>query len=261
MQRRYNDGVRLHPLESIEEGAGTESHDDDAESISGSLFFKSPGTAAIAVSDPAFLAAPEDTSTRKVTGPYAARPGLGRPPPYPAPAVPEASTLIVARSSSSHSPSEPNTTSVALSDSNAYPDLHTAKNSVHNKRTAKTNQSQQSKPIGHFNRDLLKQHRMTIKISHGQTCKFSGKPKYEVELQQPNDFDIQWAYSVPCGDCGKKENGSWIFLDMASMPTWGTERKNYIEKYLGDLNWTIVYNAENKRFICPTCSHATTLEL
>ena len=91
LQRRYNDGVRLHPLESIEEGAGTESHDDDAESISGSLFFKSPGTAAIAVSDPAFLAAPEDTSTRKVTGPYAARPGLGRPPPYPAPAVPEAS--------------------------------------------------------------------------------------------------------------------------------------------------------------------------
>ena len=85
LQRRYNDGVRLHPLESIEEGAGTEFHDDDAESISGSLFFKSPGTAAIAVSDPAFLAAPEDTSTRKVTGPYAARPGLGRPPPYPAP--------------------------------------------------------------------------------------------------------------------------------------------------------------------------------
>ena len=116
LQRSYNDGVRLHPLESIQEHADSEFYDDNAESISDSLFLKPPGTAAIAVSGPVVVAAPEDTCTRKVTGPYAARPELGRPPPYPAPSVPEGSTSIVVTDSSSHSPSELEKTTVAFSD-------------------------------------------------------------------------------------------------------------------------------------------------
>ena len=44
----------------------------------------------------------------------------------------------------------------------------------------------------------MTQHNMSI-ASHNVSCKFTSRPKYEVHLQRPNDFDLD---EVACSLCG-----------------------------------------------------------
>ncbi len=83
-------------------------------------------------------------------------------------------------------------------------------------------------------------------------CKFSKRPKYDVQLSYPNFFKREWVYSVPCGQCGP--DGNWIFLDSQLAPEWGPDKKKWVQDQITSLRWSMVTNERNKRFICPRCS-------
>ena len=100
----------------------------------------------------------------------------------------------------------------------------------------------------HFSKEVFSQYSMAIS-NFNATCKFSGRPKYDVYLRRPNDFDLDDVYSVPCGDCCD----SWIFVNLKSAPTWGPDKKNWISNYLEKLGWTEITNKTSKRFICKDC--------
>ena len=154
----------------------------------------------------------------------------------------------------------PQTASSSRGYEEEFPRLQTASSS---KKFSKGDVTDTEKPkflSSHFNRAVFKEHRMAIK-SFANKCKFSGKPKYDVQLVQPNDFELDWVYSVPCGDCGPAEEGSWIFLDQKPMPLWGPDQKEYITGYLEDLNWSIVTSPANKHFLCPNCAPPSVMEM
>ena len=55
----------------------------------------------------------------------------------------------------------------------------------------------------------------------------------------------------------KKERAcqSWIFLIVPEEFSWdGARRKEWAMEYLDTLDWTVVSNHDNKRFVCPKCS-------
>ena len=89
-----------------------------------------------------------------------------------------------------------------------------------------------------------------------QSCKFSGRPKYDMRLKKPNTFNADWIYSVPCGQTDNKEDPcpSWIFLFIPEEICDTHKRKVWVAKYLDSLDWVEVTNASNKRFVCPTCA-------
>ena len=48
---------------------------------------------------------------------------------------------------------------------------------------------------------------------------------------------------------------SWIFLSFPEEISWdGPRKKRWVAQYLDSLEWVIVVNDANKRFICPQCS-------
>ena len=55
------------------------------------------------------------------------------------------------------------------------------------------------KTQSHFDISMFKQHGMTIACADVE-CKFSKKPKYDVQIEAPNDFNVNWLYSVPYGE-------------------------------------------------------------
>ena len=84
------------------------------------------------------------------------------------------------------------------------------------------------------------------------TCaNFNGLPKYNVKLRKPSAFDLEWVYSVPCGEDGCD---SWVFIDTSTAPSWGPDSKAWIEKYISEIGWSQVAKQSNKRFVCPLCS-------
>ncbi len=97
-----------------------------------------------------------------------------------------------------------------------------------------------------------------LDVFYQVVCKFSNRAKGDVRLKMPNKFKLEWMYSVPGG---QTTHGcacdSWIFLtipDKVEEGDWGARvKQEWIEQYLGELDWTIVKNRDNKRFICPTC--------
>ena len=98
-------------------------------------------------------------------------------------------------------------------------------------------------------------HKEQVRIVEPTTvCKFTGKPKYWVELQCPNALKLKWVYSVPCGDCpsrcGAQSSYSWIFLTHLKQ---GDGKAQRAADFLSTLGWTTVSNRDNKRFICPKC--------
>ena len=78
-----------------------------------------------------------------------------------------------------------------------------------------------------------------------------------MQLKRPNDYDLNWVYSVPCG---QKENNespcqSWIFLNVPEDITCnGAKKKKWVAHYLKSLDWMVVSNEANKRFVCPKCA-------
>ena len=76
---------------------------------------------------------------------------------------------------------------------------------------------------------------------------------YTVQLKKPNAFDLEWLYSVPCGetDCD-----SWVLVDTQTAPSWGPDMKAWIKNYISELGWNQVENSNNKRFQCPNCSNS-----
>ena len=89
-------------------------------------------------------------------------------------------------------------------------------------------------------------------VEYVHLCKFKRLPKYFLRLEKPNAFDLEWVYSVPCGEKGCE---SWVFIDTDSAPTWGPELKAWIEKYISEIGWNQVVNRVHKRFQCPNCSN------
>ena len=89
-----------------------------------------------------------------------------------------------------------------------------------------------------------------------QQCKFAERIKYACNVKKPNDLGLDWLYSVPCGQQGKKEGlcQSWIFLKvLEEISCDGPKKKEWITAYLDALEWASVSNAGNTRFICPKC--------
>ena len=109
----------------------------------------------------------------------------------------------------------------------------------------------------HVEKQFFDQRRVEFKPCSIQTrCKFSERPKYDVQVRKPNDFNLDWVYSVPCGQKERKEGPckSWIFLRVPEEISWdGPKKKEWATEYLDALDWASVSNADNKRFVCPKC--------
>ena len=70
-------------------------------------------------------------------------------------------------------------------------------------------------PEQHFDKKTFNKRGLEFKGPNLRAkCKFSKRPKYDIQLKKPNDFDLEWVYSVPCGQRRQKEGPcqSWIFL-------------------------------------------------
>ena len=97
-------------------------------------------------------------------------------------------------------------------------------------------------------------HAEIVLKSYDARCKFSKKAMYNCEVY-PNDLNLTWLYSCPCGDCGEDADGSWIFFnDTDLVQRGGTDsqsKKEMVTDWLQQLGWSMVTNRENKRFICP----------
>ena len=110
----------------------------------------------------------------------------------------------------------------------------------------------------HFDKTTFDQHQLEIKrCSILAKCKFSGHPKYDLEVKEPNHLNIKWLYSVPCGGLTREENcTAWIFIAYPADLYWDSQqRKHWVHEYLNDLGWMVVSNQDNKRFICPNCTN------
>ena len=80
----------------------------------------------------------------------------------------------------------------------------------------------------HLNQKTFDDNQLQFKGMGNVTfCKFSERPKYGVELRKPNNFDLDWVYSIPCGQKEKKEGPceSWIFLNVPEKVTWNCTMK------------------------------------
>ena len=77
-------------------------------------------------------------------------------------------------------------------------------------------------------------------------------PKYFVRLRLPNAFNLEWVYSVPCGE---KDCESWVSINTENTPSWGPDKKAWIANYIDKLGWNQVVNPDNKRFQCPSCAN------
>ena len=70
-----------------------------------------------------------------------------------------------------------------------------------------------------------------------------------------NEWNLNWLYSCPCGDCGETANGSHIFFNDDDLVQKGgsdsQSKKEIVTEWLQQLGWSMVTNRENKRFICP----------
>ena len=79
----------------------------------------------------------------------------------------------------------------------------------------------------HFDKKTFDRHHLEFKASAGtRKCKFSERVKYDIQVK-PNDFDLDWLYSVPCGE--KEKNGrpcqSWIFLRIPDVIIWERRKR------------------------------------
>ena len=73
----------------------------------------------------------------------------------------------------------------------------------------------------------------------------------------PNDFNLDWVYSVPCGELDENEKPcqSWIFLNVPKDIRWNAgQKKKWVARYLKMLEWVEVSKATKRRFICPKCA-------
>ena len=101
-----------------------------------------------------------------------------------------------------------------------------------------------------FNAETFRENEMEI-LNYDILCKFTAKPKYDVKLKKPNAFDLDWVYSMPCGETDCK---SWVFIDTETAPDWGADLKIWIENYISDIGWNVIANRDNRRFQCPACA-------
>ena len=67
----------------------------------------------------------------------------------------------------------------------------------------------------HLDKKTFDEHHLQFKASSQSVkCKFPDRPKYDIQVKKPNDFDLDWVYSVPCGQKEMKEGPckAWTFL-------------------------------------------------
>ena len=156
--------------------------DDQQSMIGGAAAAASSmvGYAATAAASPYPQAAPPPS-----TSPYEPKPGLGFTPPAPAHPVPSPFGLneVSCPSGSSEWPSPAQVGTVRKM---------AAKWKVQGARGDVRRTEQ------HFTQEIFHQHGMVI-CNHNAMCKFTDRPKYEVHLQRPNDFDLD---EVACSLCG-----------------------------------------------------------
>ena len=83
-------------------------------------------------------------------------------------------------------------------------------------------------PEQHFDKKTFNKHGLEFKAPNLRAkCKFSKRPKYDIQLKKPNDFDLEWVYSVPCGQRRQKEGPcqSWICSIVPEGITWDGAKK------------------------------------
>ena len=72
-------------------------------------------------------------------------------------------------------------------------------------------------PEQHFDKKTFNKLGLEFKApSLRAKCKFSERVKYDIQVK-PNDFDLDWLYSVPCGE-KRKVGGSMSVLDLLAIP-------------------------------------------
>ena len=110
----------------------------------------------------------------------------------------------------------------------------------------------------HLNKKTFDEHQLDFKpMDEIVLCNFSKRPKYEMQLMRPNDFNLDWVYSVPCGELDENEDPcqSWIFLNVPKDIRWNAgQKKKWVARYLEMLDWVEVSKATKRRFICPKCA-------
>ena len=110
----------------------------------------------------------------------------------------------------------------------------------------------------HLNKKTFDDNQLQFKgMGHATKCKFSERPKYDIQVKKPNDFDLDWVYSVPCGQKDKKEGPcqSWIFLCVPEDICWnGAKKTKWVADYLESQDWVVVSNDANQRYVCPKCA-------
>ena len=109
----------------------------------------------------------------------------------------------------------------------------------------------------HFDKGTFDHYKLQFKAgAHSSYCKFSQRIKCAVQVKQPNDLRVDWLYSVPCGQKHKKDGPcpSWIFLKVPQDITDDSNKtKQWVLRYLETVEWMLITNKDNKRFICPQC--------
>ena len=109
----------------------------------------------------------------------------------------------------------------------------------------------------HIDNDTFDRCQLQIKAgSASSKCNFSERDKCEFEVEKPNELGVYWLYSVPCGQTHKKDGPcpSWIFLKVPQgITNDSTKTKQWVLQYLDTLEWMLISNKDNKRFICPQC--------
>ena len=109
----------------------------------------------------------------------------------------------------------------------------------------------------HFDKGTFDHYKLEFKAgTHSSYCKFSQRIKCAVQVKQPNELRVNWLYSVPCGQTYKNDGpcASWIFLKVPEDITDDSNKtKQWALRYLETVEWMLITNKDNKRFICPQC--------
>ena len=83
-------------------------------------------------------------------------------------------------------------------------------------------------PEQHFDKKTFNKHGLEFKAPRLRAkCKFTQRLKYDIQAKtKPNAFDLEWVYSVPCGQFLKAGPcQSWIFLIVPEDISWDGAKK------------------------------------
>ena len=84
-------------------------------------------------------------------------------------------------------------------------------------RTGRSQRPDSTLKEHHLDKKIFDQHHLEFKANNQSAkCKFSERPKYDIQVKKPNVFDLDWLYAVPCVQ--KMEGRPVPVLDLLESP-------------------------------------------